>query len=67
MPKIRDYVKELQNNLKDLAGKMGYKDWNEACAKLTPIIPEPIRWICEFGQIFNDKETINHLLPMIYV
>lgn len=50
-----------------IAKEMGFKSLHDAKETMVPLIPDIIRAVCEFGNIFTDPATINQLRPMFYV
>jgi hypothetical protein len=50
----------------ELAKKLGFKDSRECDKYLTPKIPECVKYLCEYCNLFKDKSTVWQLKPMIY-
>lgn len=50
-----------------LSKKLGFSSFHDAKDKITPYVPDIIRAFCDYTNLFNEKETVNLLRPMIYV
>ncbi|MER6605817.1 hypothetical protein ABT282_07840 [Streptomyces sp. NPDC000927] len=55
-----------QRILDKIAQGLGYKDHAEAESLIAPMVPEEVRRVCAWGQIFTKPEVCFELRPMIY-
>jgi hypothetical protein len=50
-----------------VARSHGSDTWKEMKENMTPVVPECVRLLCEWGQAFTDPSVWTQLRPMIYV
>lgn len=50
-----------------VAQELGFKNLRECNRYMRPIVPAPIRMLCEYCQIFTKTEFVRRLKPMLYV
>lgn len=60
---VGEYGGEALDVLALTGGFGSHKDAMENCR---PIVPEDVRYLAEFGQIFKDPETLLQLRPILY-
>jgi hypothetical protein len=65
-PKKRRVVEKDPSALDDLAARAGFTDNAEAEAFCVPIVPDEVRWMLEFTEVFNSPDTWLQLRPMVY-
>lgn len=52
--------------LDEMARDIGFESHENAWANVVPEVPEAVRDVVEFGQLFNDSRTVLELRPMLY-
>lgn len=52
--------------LEDMAREMGFASHEDALAHCHPHVPDEVRWLAEFAELFTDQSTALQLRPMVY-
>jgi len=52
--------------LDELAKMGGFDSHADAEAHCVPFVPDEVRWLAEFAEVFTDPDTVLSLRPMIY-
>lgn len=60
-----DRTKAL-GTLDELARLGGFESHADAEAHCVPLVPDEVRWLAEFAEVFTDPSTVLSLRPMIY-
>lgn len=55
-----------EEGLEVLAQHFGFADHAEATARVVPVIPEEVRDLLEFSQLFSDDKAWRQLRPLLY-
>lgn len=61
------YDEDAALSLDIWANAAGFDDHEDAVANCVPLVPDEVRHLVEFGQLFTSDDAYKHLRPMLYV
>lgn len=64
-----DHVRDGKNkdiDLDKMAQKAGFQDEAELQKYMRPKVPDGVKALCQYGNLFKKEETIRELVPMMY-
>jgi hypothetical protein len=66
-PKIDEQTKnDFYEVATNTAQYLGFETVEEAEENIVPVVPDEIKALCEYLEIFNDINVVNQLRPIIY-
>lgn len=62
-----DIDEKFRQLLQGLAQELGFASTEECRRFVAPSVPNSVQYLCQFGRIFRDWNTVFQLRPMLYV
>lgn len=64
--RVRNGGVEDLDTLDMFAHLAGFVDHAEASKFMVPLVPNEVRWLCEFAELFTDPTHVKDMRPLIY-